>query len=205
MRKTPSPHTPNGPLRGARGGRQTRRSGVVWLVPRPLEAPATDQRMATAQVSGALALLPTAPADTEPSDALASHAASLAGEAPVCVLIVEDDPQVAAMLRHALELDGDPDWTIHTVADGGAALQKAREAAPRVVLLDVGLPGMDGPEVYQWLRSMPETQSARVIFLTGATSLDLSLRGVDGGVLLRKPYDVAQVVAFVQGVLSAED
>jgi DNA-binding response OmpR family regulator len=117
------------------------------------------------------------------------------------VLIVEDDPQVAGLLRRALELEGHADWSIDILSDGRAALMRAQQAAPSIVLLDVRLPDMDGAEVYRQLRSAPATQRCQVVFLTASTSLDLSLRGVDGGVLLRKPFDLEQVIALVTALL----
>jgi DNA-binding response OmpR family regulator len=69
------------------------------------------------------------------------------------------------------------------------------------VLLDVRLPDMDGAEVFRRLRETPGSEDCQVVFLTAASSLDLSVRGVDGGVLVRKPFDVQQVIALVGALL----
>jgi DNA-binding response OmpR family regulator len=143
------------------------------------------------QIVGALALVEDPDIATTP----------VATPAPACVLIVEDDPQVAGLLRRALELEGHEDWSIDILSDGRAALMRAQEAAPRIVLLDVRLPDMDGAEVYRRLRASPATRGCQVVFLTASSSLDLSLRGVDGGVLLRKPFDIEQVITLVSTLL----
>lgn len=118
------------------------------------------------------------------------------------ILIVEDDARAARVIREMLELEGDPTWSIQVAGDGQRALELASEAPPRVVLLDVMLPGLDGGEVYRRLRANPQTQATRVLFLSAATSLDLYQRGIEAGVLLRKPFDVRDLVRLVQTLLA---
>ncbi len=189
MQKSYPPHGRN--AEAGQLGRPMRRRGAVWLVPGapPVDvAPLASQRTPTV---GALALVEEPHFET----------ATLAPGAPACVLIVEDDPHVAGLLRRALELEGHTDWAIDIISDGHAALTRAQQTTPNLVLLDVRLPDMDGAEVYHRLRAIPATQRCQVVFLTASTSLDLSMRGVDGGLLLRKPFDVEQVVALVTALL----
>lgn len=117
------------------------------------------------------------------------------------ILIVEDDSRIADVIRNALELEGEPGWAVHVAREGRLALDVAGSTPPQVVLLDVGLPGIDGAEVYRRLRANPRTQDARVLFLTAATSLDLHQQGIEGGVLMRKPFDVQEVVSLVRALL----
>ncbi len=117
------------------------------------------------------------------------------------ILIVEDDSRIADVIRNALELEGEPGWLVHVAREGRLALDVAGSMPPQVVLLDVGLPGLDGAEVYRRLRADPRTQDARVLFLTAATSLDLHQQGIEGGVLMRKPFDVQEVVSLVRALL----
>jgi len=168
-----------------------RRRGAVWLVPNAPSGDATPLANQRTSTVGALALVEEPQFET----------ATLARSAPACVLIVEDDPHVAGLLRRALELEGHADWAIDIISDGHAALRRALQTTPNLVLLDVRLPDMDGAEVYHRLRAAPATQGCQVVFLTASTSLDLSMRGVDGGLLLRKPFDVEQVVALVTALL----
>lgn len=117
------------------------------------------------------------------------------------ILIVEDDQRVANVIRETLELEGDPDWTIETACEGMHALELAGAVQPDIVLLDVRLPGLDGAEVYRRLRASQKTRGSRVIFLSAGTSLDLYNRGIEDGVLLRKPFDVRELVSLVRALL----
>ncbi len=191
MQKTLPPTERSASVSINRAGRQGRRRDTVWLVPTVPAEDALQRANLPPKTVGALALAEQA---SPVSVAPAAHS-------PACVLIVEDDPHVAGLLRRALELEGHTDWSIDISANGRTALTRAQQSAPRIVLLDVRLPDMDGAEVYRRLRSTPETQGCQVVFLTASTALDLSVRGVDGGVLLRKPFDVEQVVALVSALL----
>jgi len=151
--------------------------------------------------AGALALLETiedvAAHDTDPL--LISQRAF----AERRILIVEDDLHVAELLRHALELEGEPTWAVHMANEGRHALDLAVTVAPQVILLDVRLPGLDGAEIYHRLRANPLTAQTRILFVTAATSLDLHMQGIEGGILLRKPFDVHEVAALVRALLAA--
>lgn len=114
------------------------------------------------------------------------------------ILIVEDDPCAAHAIQDTLRLEGEPDWTIQVAEGGERALALAAERPPNVVLLDVVLPDLDGAEVYRRLRAYPQTSAAHVLFLTAATSLDLHQRGVDAGVVLRKPFEMRELVGLVR-------
>jgi len=190
MQKTQTPSERSASASAGRAGRQARRRSAVWLVP-PAQDEATLRADQLPQTVGALAL----------DDETQYTGVRVSTPAPACVLIVEDDPHIAGLLRRALELEGRPDWAVDIISDGRAALMRAREAAPNLVLLDVRLPDMDGAEVYHRLRSDAATRGCQVIFLTATTSLDLSVRGVEGGILLRKPFDVEQVINLVTALL----
>ena len=191
MQKAQAPNERPGGAVASRLGRNARRRGHVWLVPATPRADATPVTSQPPQIVGALAL----------SEQPAGETAPITTSAPACVLIVEDDPHLAALLRNAFELEGRPDWSIDILPEGRIALAHAQQAAPSVVLLDVRLPDMDGAEVFRRLRETPATAGCQVVFLTAASSLDLSVRGVDGGVLVRKPFDVRQVIALVTALL----
>jgi CheY-like chemotaxis protein len=83
---------------------------------------------------------------------------------PRRILVVDDHPDGAEMLRMLLELEGHEVAVAH---DGLSALERVRTFAPSVVILDIGLPGMDGHEVARRLRQDPMLQSVRLIALTG--------------------------------------
>lgn len=80
------------------------------------------------------------------------------------VLVVDDSEDAAESMAMLLDISG---YETRIAHDGGAALDVARTFMPQVVLLDIGLPGMDGHEVARCLRAMPETRDAYIIALTG--------------------------------------
>ncbi|WAC46833.1 response regulator [Asticcacaulis sp. SL142] len=80
------------------------------------------------------------------------------------VLVVDDNRQSAMTLKWAIEGWGDE---VVACYDGPTALQIAREFRPDVILLDIGMPGMDGIAVCQGLRAAPETRSVKIIAQTG--------------------------------------
>jgi CheY-like chemotaxis protein len=106
---------------------------------------------------------------------------------PPCVLIVDDCPDARGVLAILVRFWG---WTSHQAPDGPAALALAAEHRPDVVLLDIGLPGMDGCEVARRLRALPGLEGCLLVALTGFSGpedVDRALRaGCDH--YLVKPY-----------------
>ena len=88
------------------------------------------------------------------------------------------------------------------MAEGGETRAGAGGVASRIWLLDVNLPDLDGAEVYRRLRS-PETWKTHVLFLTAATSLDLYQRGIEAGVVLRKPFEMRDLVSLVRTLVAS--
>jgi len=84
--------------------------------------------------------------------------------APVRVLIVEDDPDSARMLRVLLK---QPGYETQVEHDGLGALRTAREFPPRFVLLDQTLEGMSGVEVANQLRAIPEIAGCTILAVSG--------------------------------------
>lgn len=124
-----------------------------------------------------------------------------AGEGPLRtarrILIVEDNPDAAAMLRDFLELSG---HEVELAATGGDGIAAARQFHPEVVLCDIGLPGMDGFEVAAELRRDPDTRSAQLIAVTGYGGEDDRRRSKEAGfdLHLTKPLNPVQLEAVLQ-------
>jgi putative two-component system response regulator len=116
------------------------------------------------------------------------------------VLVVEDDPPNRALLTQLLERDG---YRVIAVADGEAAVHSVAEHAPDLVLLDVGLPRLDGYEVTRQLRRDPRTATLPVVLITGRTDPEDVVAGLDAGAddFLRKPFDRAELMARIRGAL----
>ncbi|MBX3606635.1 MAG: two-component system response regulator CreB [Piscinibacter sp.] len=113
------------------------------------------------------------------------------------VLIVEDEPGIADTLQYALRTDGfEPDW----VATGEAALQRQREAPADLVILDVGLPDLNGFEVFRRLR---ETGDVPVLFLTARADEIDRVVGLELGAddYVAKPFSPRELVARLRVIL----
>ena len=80
------------------------------------------------------------------------------------VLIVEDDEEIAQALQRSLRLEG---YEVRVAPDGERALGDARSYIPDLVVLDLGLPGLDGYQVAQRLREDPALKSVTLIAATG--------------------------------------
>ena len=116
------------------------------------------------------------------------------------VLIAEDDIANQALLARLLERAG---YRSSAVGDGRHALHAAMEQHPDIVLLDIGLPGLNGLDVCRRLRADPRTVALPIILVTGQTSARDVVAGLDAGAddFVRKPYDEAELMARVRSVL----
>jgi CheY-like chemotaxis protein len=123
-------------------------------------------------------------------DRAAQHPAS--GRKVRRILVVDDNVDGLETLATLLELSG---HEVRTASDGPAALTAAAEFRPEVVLLDIGLPGMDGYEVARRLRANPLFNGARLIALTGWGQDSDRDRSHDAGFDLHlvKPVDPAEL------------
>jgi signal transduction histidine kinase/DNA-binding response OmpR family regulator len=112
------------------------------------------------------------------------------------ILVVDDNGDAADATSVLLELSG---HEVKTVGDGMDALAAAPIFAPDVVLLDIGLPGMDGYEVAVFLRGLPETRSSCLIALTGYGQPADRARAREAGFdhHLTKPADPDELLAVI--------
>ncbi|MEV0094910.1 response regulator transcription factor [Streptomyces sp. NPDC050738] len=114
------------------------------------------------------------------------------------LLVVDDEPAILDVLATSLQFLG---YEVSQAATGRAALAAVREHAPRLVLLDVMLPDIDGFEVVRRLRQAGATTP--VIFLTARESGQDVVGGLDLGAddYITKPFRLAEVAARVRAVL----
>ena len=108
------------------------------------------------------------------------------------ILLVEDDPDLAGGLKQALQHEG---FSVNHVANGRAALHVIETEPPEIVILDIGLPDIDGLTVLKRLRTgHPDLP---VLFLTARATLDDKVAGLDGGAddYLPKPFDMDELLA----------
>ncbi len=135
--------------------------------------------------------LPVAPPDVPPSIQPAPEIEAPAAR-PLRVLVVDDNVDAALMLSMLLEMQG---HEVQTAADGPRALTAALAFKPQVVLLDIGLPGMDGYEVARRIRLEPSLAGVVLVALTGYGRDADRLRSTDAGFdhHLVKPADFAKL------------
>ena len=122
------------------------------------------------------------------------------GLEPELVLIAEDDASNRALLARLLERAG---YRSMAVGDGRDAIKAAVDEAPNLLLLDVGLPGLNGLDVCRRLRADPRTVALPIILVTGQTASRDAVAGLDAGAddFVRKPYDEAELMARIRSVL----
>ncbi|HEY5246215.1 MAG TPA: response regulator transcription factor [Acidimicrobiales bacterium] len=114
------------------------------------------------------------------------------------ILVVDDDPAVRSSLDRALRLEG---YEVETAADGPAALQVLSIGSPDAVILDLGLPGLDGLAVCRRLRSVGD--DTPVLMLTARDAVDDRVQGLDAGAddYLVKPFALAELLARLRALL----
>ena len=120
-----------------------------------------------------------------------------AASRPVRVLVVEDDEEIAQVLQRSLRLEG---YDVRIAADGEAALDAASEYVPDLVVLDLGLPKIDGIEVARRLRSSDDVP---ILMLTARDALDARVDGLDAGAddYLVKPFALKELKARLRALL----
>jgi DNA-binding response OmpR family regulator len=113
------------------------------------------------------------------------------------ILLVEDDAALAAGLRQALRAEG---FAVNHVATGGDALHVIATELPEIVILDLGLPDMDGLNVLKRLRAAHV--DLPVLLLTARTTSGDKVAGLDSGAddYLAKPFDMPELLARLRAI-----
>jgi two-component system, OmpR family, response regulator MprA len=113
------------------------------------------------------------------------------------VLVVEDDEDIAQALQRSLRMEG---YEVRTASDGHAALEHGRTFAPDLVILDLGLPGLDGLEVARALR---DDGDVPILILTARDAVEARVEGLDSGAddYLVKPFERQELLARMRALL----
>jgi two-component system response regulator MprA len=113
------------------------------------------------------------------------------------VLVVEDDLDIAGVLRRSLDKEG---YEVRLAGDGQAALDQSTEFQPDAVVLDLGLPKLDGVEVCRRLRADGDVP---ILMLTARDTLDSRVEGLDSGAddYLVKPFERDELLARLRALL----
>jgi signal transduction histidine kinase/ActR/RegA family two-component response regulator len=126
-----------------------------------------------------------------------THNQSSGSEEPVRVLVVDDNHDAAESLALLLSLEG---YTVDVAYDGVTALSEAAKFQPQIVLLDIGMPGMDGYQVARELRAGEPTGSMTIIALTGYGQPDDRKHASAAGFNdhLTKPVDTESLIDILR-------
>jgi DNA-binding response OmpR family regulator len=113
------------------------------------------------------------------------------------VLVVEDDEDIAQALQRSLRMEG---YEVRTAPDGRAALEQGHAFAPDLVILDLGLPEIDGLEVARELRADDDVP---ILILTARDALESRVEGLDAGAddYLVKPFERQELLARMRALL----
>jgi DNA-binding response OmpR family regulator len=117
------------------------------------------------------------------------------------VLIVEDEHDIAGLIKHTLERGGDAE--VELAASGDAALKAVSARPPDLIILDLNLPVLSGVEVCRILRGRAEGRHVPIIILTARTSEQDRVTGLDLGAddYVTKPFSLRELTARVRAVL----
>jgi two-component system phosphate regulon response regulator PhoB len=118
----------------------------------------------------------------------------------VLIYVVEDDADIARLVQHQLELNS---YCTRVFATGASVVQEAARDLPRLLILDIMLPGMDGFELCWQIRRHPLLAKVPVIFMTAKTAEVDRVRGLDLGAddYISKPFSPRELMARVRAVL----
>jgi CheY-like chemotaxis protein len=118
------------------------------------------------------------------------------------IVVADDDPIVHVVLRHYLQAAS---YRVAIANDGNEALDLARREKPRLIIMDVLMPRVDGLSALYRLKSCEETKQIPVLVLTSSairlTELEAIARGADG--FLRKPFSKSQLLECLDQLLLA--
>ncbi|HZV72830.1 MAG TPA: response regulator transcription factor [Conexibacter sp.] len=116
---------------------------------------------------------------------------------PPRVLVVEDDDEIAQTLQRSLRMEG---YEVRIASDGVSALDDAHAFLPDLVVLDLGLPRLDGIDVAKTLR---ENDDVPILMLTARDALEARVEGLDAGAddYLVKPFERQELLARLRALL----
>jgi len=119
------------------------------------------------------------------------------------ILLVDDEPQFVDLVKMRLEAN---DYEVLTAYDGQEALDKVHQESPNLIILDVGLPKIDGYEVISKLRVEERFRDIPVILLTGHKEAKDIKKGMELGAIsyVQKPFKDETLLGIIQGLISSK-
>jgi DNA-binding response OmpR family regulator len=114
------------------------------------------------------------------------------------ILAVDDDPAILDVVAQVLADEG---YDVLTAGGGRAAVELAREHLPKLILLDLMMPEMNGWQVVAELRALPQTSSIPVLLLSARRDTELMSNNLGVSSYLEKPFDLDELLACVRRLL----
>jgi len=122
------------------------------------------------------------------------------GDTRKLVLVVEDEQVIGQLIADAIS--DEPGYCAIHVAAPGAALETTKQVTPDVMVIDVGLPGMSGFELYDTLKKDSRTSRIPVLFETATDDMsEFRRRGI--ATYVKKPFDLNVIVSYVKRLAAA--
>jgi two-component system OmpR family response regulator len=117
------------------------------------------------------------------------------------ILYIDDEADIREVAMMALELD--PEFQVRSCGSGAEGIDEAAEWQPDLILLDVMMPGLDGPDTLARLRALPSTARIPVVFITARTQAhDVQrLQALGAAGVIAKPFDPMGLPHLVRGYL----
>jgi CheY-like chemotaxis protein len=121
------------------------------------------------------------------------------------ILIIDDEEDIRAVA--ALSLEAVAGWTVTTASGGNEGIERAKEFQPEAILMDVMMPGLDGPTTFRKMQQTPEIAAIPVLLLTAKVQGVDQRRFADLGVaaVLFKPFDPLTLAAQISEALGWKD
>lgn len=135
---------------------------------------------------------------------MAHHRESLEGAAQATsntILLVEDDPSIRSVLVEAIALE--TPYRAVVASDGNTALHIVQHSSPCLFVLDYGLPGMNGIELYDRLHANPELARIPTIFITADRTISQQQIRQRQLIAFLKPFDLEAFLATIEALLTA--
>ena len=126
----------------------------------------------------------------------------MAGQGDASVLVVDDEPQVAWVLRFSLEHEG---FRTYTASNGIEALEEVQKHSPRVMVLDLMMPEMDGWTVMERIKKLPLDERPRIVIVSALTGPEEKAKATALGAdaFVPKPFDVEELMDVCGGLAKA--
>jgi len=119
---------------------------------------------------------------------------------PQTVLVIDDEGNIIEVVRLGLKYEG---FHVEAASNGEQGITAAQRINPAIIILDLGLPDIDGVEVCQRLRANPTTRDIPILMLTARDELQDRIIGLEAGAddYLTKPYEFDELVARIRAIL----